>query len=326
MLRYFFIAISLLIVIIVYTIWDNNQIKTVKKEILIENLPKELDGFTILQISDLHEKEFGKNQAKLVNKINSLSYDALVFTGDMLKENNSKNYYPYFTLIEGIENKDFSMFVPGNTDPSPYDFDGNLNYKKTKFVTEMEQKGVILLESSFVVEKGNSKVHFVDFDFSIQNERYIESLKMKLNQGDPKSSEVIKYKIKLFNESPAIENLDSKDVVIALTHFPVVDQHLDSILSNSLTSLRSYDLIIAGHYHGGQIRLPFFGALFVPEAWYDMGGLFPPKNRVKGLWEYRNIKQYVSTGLGSSKANKLFEFRLFNTPEINLLILKSKSR
>jgi predicted MPP superfamily phosphohydrolase len=40
---------------------------------------------------------------------------------------------------------------------------------------------------------------------------------------------------------------------------------------------------MAGHYHGGQFRIPFVGALFVLEAWYEKSGLFPPQDRVKGL-------------------------------------------
>jgi len=45
---------------------------------------------------------------------------------------------------------------------------------------------------------------------------------------------------------------------------------------------------------------------------------------VKGLWEYKQTKQYVSAGLGTSDAIPFLKFRLFNPPEINVLTLKSK--
>lgn len=281
------IAFSIMLILIIYTAVDNNGIKIVGQEVAINHLPQGLDGFTILQISDLHEKEFGRDQARLIKKINSLSYDAIVFTGDMLKSNGSMNYKPFFNLLEGIDNKENAFFVLGNTDPNGFEN----SYEKTDFLVGMERRGVMPLESYFTVTKNNAKIHFVNFDFSILN---------------PEDS----YEI------------GGSDVLIGLTHYPVVDKKLDYYFSDSTYTVRDFDLLIAGHYHGGQIRIPFLGALFIPEGWYPRDGLFPPQDRVKGLWEYRGIKQYVSTGLGSSDAISVLDFRLFNTPEINVLTLR----
>ncbi|WP_316569194.1 metallophosphoesterase [Neobacillus sp. YIM B06451] len=277
-----FALIIIVFTLITYTFVDNQRIKIAKQEVVIGHLPKELNGFTILQISDLHEKEFGKDQVRLIKKINTLSYDAIVFTGDMLKNSESTNYKPFYDLLDGIDNKETALFVPGNTDPESYD---NFNHK-TDFVVGIEQRGVKLLESNYRVEKNTGKVIFVSFENALEG-----------------SSE-------------------SKDVLIGLTHYPVVDAKIDFIFSKPNHIVRDLDLLMAGHYHGGQIRLPLFGAIFIPEGSYPMDGLFPPQDRVKGLWEYRKIKQYVSTGLGSSDAIPLLDFRYFNTPEINLLILR----
>ncbi|MEH7226493.1 metallophosphoesterase [Bacillus sp. JJ1566] len=319
------ITISILIVIITaYTVWDNKRIKIEKQEIVIENLPKELENYTILQVTDLHEKEFGNNQSSLINKINSIYYDAIVFTGDMLENKKSTNYIPFYSLLDGIENKKTALFVPGNTDPESYYVSKDRKFLKVDFVTGMEKRGIRLLESLQSVKKGDSNVHFVNFELSIQNETYLKSIEKNIQSKNLSFIGHLEHYNHLYKEVQAIDHKGHNDIVIALTHYPVVDARLDNIASDSMYSLRDIDLILAGHYHGGQIRLPFIGALFVPESWDDNNGFFPPQDRVKGLWKYRNIKQYVSAGLGSSNAKPYLNFRLFNTPEINVLVLKKE--
>lgn len=303
-MKYLFVLLFLLfLVLAIYTFIDNNRTIIVEQQIVVDDLAEELEGFTILQITDLHEKEFGNNQKRLINKINSLTYDAIIFTGDMLDDINSENYKPFYDLIEGIEDRENAWFVPGNADPLSY-----IAGKKSEFISGMEKRGVKLLEKIETVTKGDSEVHFVDFEMSIRKFNFAEEL-------------TILHPHQM-NGLPKLNDLKDSDVLIALSHYPVVDYRIDSITSDPKYVMRNFDLIIAGHYHGGQIRLPLIGALFVPEAWDEKSGLFPPQNRVKGLWEYKGFKQYVSAGLGSSDAISFLKFRLFNTPEINLLTLK----
>src|SRR5690625_475107 len=90
-----FILACILIVFVAFisfTMWDNYRIKVVKEDIIIQDLPDELEGFQILQITDLHEKEFGQKQKRLLKTINLLAYDVIVFTGDMLANRESTNY------------------------------------------------------------------------------------------------------------------------------------------------------------------------------------------------------------------------------------------
>lgn len=320
-----FIIMGSILFFVIFIVMDNNRIKVVKQEVFIHDLPKDLDGFTILQITDLHEKEFGANQSRLIEKINSVKYDSIVFTGDMLNSETSTNYLPFYSLIEGISNKESALFVPGNADPDIYVLDNWMTYHKSEFISGMEKRGVRLLESLFTIEKGGSKIHFIDFEISSREpKKYLEQLSMGLGNEGRRNKEYVDHQKKLIEQVSSFEEMDDKDILIGVTHYPVVDKKIDNIALDNNNILRDYDLIVAGHYHGGQIRLPLIGALFVPEPWYERYGLFPPQNRVKGLWEYKNIKQYVSTGLGSSNAIPFLKFRLLNTPEINLLTLKTR--
>ncbi|MCL7746093.1 metallophosphoesterase [Halalkalibacter alkaliphilus] len=309
----------LFVVLIIYTVWDNQRIIVVEQEIVIEHLPEGFDGFTILQITDLHEREFGKNQASLIEKVNSVKYDAIVFTGDMLDSNASTNYRPFYQLIEGIHNKTHALYVPGNADPNNYFLHPTRPFEKDEFIKGMEHRGVKLLESIYTInDEAGAAIQFVEFDIAVKNKE------IYLNRPEPNNEAYKAYmdhQKQLFDE---MESLDKSNVTIALSHYPIVDRRIDYMASSPQFMFRQFDLLLAGHYHGGQIRLPFIGALFVPEPWYDRRGILPPRDRVKGLWEYRGIQQYVSTGLGSSDAIPMLRFRFLNPPEINILTLKKK--
>lgn len=87
----------------------------------------------------------------------------------------------------------------------------------------------------------------------------------------------------------------------------------------SIESDMGYDLVLSGHYHGGQYRIPFYGALFVPEI--NGNGFLPKQSEVSGLVNRSGYAEYISRGLGSSSSIKALEFRLFNTPELNVIKL-----
>ena len=74
-----------------------------------------------------------------------------------------------------------------------------------------------------------------------------------------------------------------------------------------------FSLVLSGHAHGGQFRLPFIGGFIAPGQ-----GLFPKYD--SGLYEKNGTKMIVSRGLG----NSIIPLRIFNRPEIVTVILKSE--
>ena len=68
--------------------------------------------------------------------------------------------------------------------------------------------------------------------------------------------------------------------------------------------------MLAGHAHGGQVRLPFIGGLYAPGQ-----GVFP--RYTSGLHNVKETSMVISRGLG----NSLFPLRVFNRPELVLVTL-----
>lgn len=102
------------------------------------------------------------------------------------------------------------------------------------------------------------------------------------------------------------DNLQAKEDVfsLALVHNP-----MEIIKKNT-----SFDLILSGHTHGGQIRLPFIGAIFIPGqgflAEYD-----------KGLFQINEkTKLYIDSGLG----NTFLPIRFMNRSQVSLIRIYSK--
>lgn len=309
------IAAAILIVIlsiIGYQVYDNYRITVVKETVLISDLPQAFEGFTILQVTDLHGKYFGQNQAYLMAQINALEYDMIAFTGDM--ETSSNSFSPFLALLEGIENKERMFYVNGNYDLA-YD---SLTGKNTEVGTLLGKHGCVLLTEPYPIEKDGNTLWLTDLTTRPYRgyEVYsgIPPREFKTDeQYQAYQSRLTKF-LRIY--APAAND---GDVKVALAHIPFTKSDLEKGVPkhNNL----EFDVVLAGHYHGGQIRIPFYGAPFIPvmtSSFYD--GFFPDQNYVSGLATGNGLQQYISRGLGASN----LPFRLFNTPEINLLTLKSK--
>ena len=104
-------VILLLLIGTIYNIYDNNRFLVAEQDIFLSDLPESFDNYRILQISDLHGKYFGEQQIELLEAINGMEYDCILFTGDMNKYENSdsKSSQSILELLNGIENKETAV-------------------------------------------------------------------------------------------------------------------------------------------------------------------------------------------------------------------------
>jgi predicted MPP superfamily phosphohydrolase len=93
-----------------------------------------------------------------------------------------------------------------------------------------------------------------------------------------------------------------EDYTVLLSHRPEL---FDVYVQNGV------DLVLSGHAHGGQFRVPFLGGLVAPNQ-----GLFPQYDG--GVYKSGKTTMIVSRGIG----NSAFPFRINNRPELVIVELK----
>ncbi|KRQ86390.1 putative metallophosphoesterase [Caloramator mitchellensis] len=104
----------------------------------------------------------------------------------------------------------------------------------------------------------------------------------------------------------ALFNIDKNNFTILLSHSP------DVIIKNRNIDV---DLILSGHTHGGQIRLPLIGALVAPGQ-----GFLPEYD--KGLFKINNTLLYIDSGVGTSH----YPIRFLNRSQISLIRICNKDK
>jgi predicted MPP superfamily phosphohydrolase len=234
------IALTVLVLLFVYYVLQLNWISVSTQTVHLKDLPIDFNGYKILQLSDLHNKEFGEGNKKLAKKINGIKPDLVVITGDML--NNSQdipdNGEVLIRLIENLNQNYPIIYVTGEHEEGLYYEDRN---KYLNEGTKLNNLGVVVLNDgqTTVAREGATIILY--------------GLKEHLS-GD------IQIKERLGETT-------EEEVNILLSHRPF---YFDEYTNWGA------DLVFSGDTHGGMIRLPFIGGVVSTEGLfpeYD-GGLF----------------------------------------------------
>lgn len=221
-------AITALIVIVAFLYWQNNDIVTTNINIENSKIPNNFDKFKILQVSDLHNKEFGKNQEKLVNLTKEINPDIIVVTGDAIdsRRTNIDIAIDYLSQVAKIYP---TYYVTGNHERRISDYN--------KFEESLIKSKVKVLNNQFEnIKIGNEEISLI----GMKDISFITS--------DDKSEEYLSILNNIKKET-------NNNFTILLSHRPdIIDVY----------SKANVDLVFTGHAHGGQIRLPFTDGLFAP--------------------------------------------------------------
>ena len=265
-----FIFLLVIIISFLFLYLNNNIIVVTNINYINEKIPDSFSNYKIVHISDLHNKEFGKNQRRLLNKIDKIKPDIIVITGDIV-DMNKYNMDVAIDFVNGAKKIANVYYVSGNHEAS-------LDYEYIR--EELINAGAIVLDNEIEnISYGNEEIEIIGV-------------------ADPELYGMERL------EKTIREYKDEDMFQILLSHRPEIFD---------LYSEVGIDLVLSGHAHGGQFRIPFLGGIVSPNQ-----GLLP--KYTSGKYVKDNTTLVVSRGLG----NSIIPVRFFNLPEIVVISLNSR--
>ena len=248
------------------------------------------DKIKIIFLSDLHNKEYGEKNERLLRAIRQTFPDLILIGGDMLVGKEKASYGTALSFVESLTAFCPVIYANGNheqrmkEEPEKY----SSSYKEYRRL--LRSKGVLFLENgSTQVKVHGKKIRISGLELPL--ETYKKFRKEHVDGGTVE--ECLGFVPR--------ERAD-RDYQILLAHNPA---YMDAYKEWGA------DLILSGHLHGGIARIPGIGGVISPQAF-----LFPKYSGEMTTEGEQTI--IVSRGLGSHTIN----IRLFNMPEVILIELK----
>lgn len=234
--RTFLITIILIILGCLFVYFENNNIVITKYTYKNEQIPSQFENLKILQISDLHNAQFGKNQNTIIRKIKKCQPDMIFITGDII-DANRYDLQKAITLVKQVVDIAPTYYVSGNHEA------WSNHYNEVKAAL-LEEKVVVLDNDSIDIKRGKDSITLIglkdpaflhsDYFFGTDYSAWENYLKSQVKDN--------KFEI-LLSHRPELMDIYKKHNV---------------------------DLVFSGHVHGGQFRLPFVGGVVGPDQ-----GFFP---------------------------------------------------
>ena len=265
-----------------YVMWENTALKTREFEYASENVPAGFDGFRITLLADLHSRCFGRGNANLLAALEATHPDMIALAGDMANGRPRASVDTAIALAEGAAAIAPTFYVTGNHEAA-------IPKKEfSRMCNHMAMSGVVvLMDDSQTVERGGDRICVAGLcDQSFDKRSY----------GGNEQVSVDFRTMKLVR--------DESDFVLLLAHRP---DFLD------IYSRYGADLVLCGHTHGGQWRVPGGKAIYVP------GQGFNPEY-VDGEYSLGRTTMFVTRGLGAS----VVPVRLCCRPEITVITLRHR--
>lgn len=225
------------IVFLGYNIYQNQHFEVNEITIKCETLPDDFQGFKIVQVSDLHNAEFGENNSELLSVIKEQSPDIIVITGDIV-DSRRTNVQIARDFVNDASKIAPVYYVTGNHESRVKIEDEIDNVK-------LNENVIVLHNKDIFIEKGESVIQLIGVDDPDYN-------------AVSDSTEYMNNRLEKYCNNEYFK--------ILLSHRPEL---FEVYVENEM------NVIFSGHAHGGQFRLPFIGGVIAPHQGffpkYDAG-------------------------------------------------------
>lgn len=273
------VAVAVLAALVIWIAWGNTALELNAYTIISSKLPQSFDGYRIAHVSDLHNVEMGKDNEKLLAMLRDADPDMIAITGDLIDSRDTDIEIALQFVREAVKIAP-CYYVTGNHEVRVKEY-GELK-------TGMEAAGVTVLEDARA-------------EISMEGESII-----LIGVNDP--SYQTDY---LFGDAESVMDAKLEELHTENGAFTVLLSHRPELFDTYVN--HNIDVVLSGHAHGGQFRLPFIGGLVAPNQ-----GLFPEYDA--GIYTEGNTNMLVSRGIG----NSILPFRINNRPEVILIELQTE--
>lgn len=278
------LLVCLVIILLWVMIWDTNRFVVRKYSFRSDKLKKDC---RIVFLSDLHNKEYGAGNEKLLQAIGELAPDLILAGGDMLKAKPGASFEKAVAFLLKCGEKYPVYHALGNHEYRAGIYPENYGTMYQDYRESFRDSNIRFLD--------NESVSLPDFGIrltglTIDREYYKRFGKRKMREGYLEET---------------VGKADPSSYQILLAHNPEYFPDYGAW---------EPDLVLAGHVHGGVVRIPGFKGLVSPS-------LLPFPHYDGGLFEEHGSRMVISRGLGMHT----IPVRLFNPGELVVVELKADS-
>ena len=269
------VCAAVLVALVIWVVWSNVALVVTRYTVSDPELPAAFAGFRIAHISDLHNDWMGKPGGKLLTQLVTAQPDIIVLTGDLVDSRRTDIPAALAFAAEAVKIAP-CYYAPGNHESRIPEYE---TLKKG-----LADLGVVVLENEKVeLRRGDETVTLMGVLDPTFATDYVKERAAQIMD----------------------ENLQS---IPKPEGFSILLAHQPELIE--IYAKHSVDLVLSGHVHGGQARLPFVGAIYAPSQ-----GLFPKYDA--GLFEEGDTRMIISRGIG----NSVIPLRFNNPPELVLITL-----
>lgn len=251
-----------LIALTLYYFWFESNVIRVVRYKV--KMPAGFDGFRIVHVSDLHNHRFGRGQRRLMRLIEREKPDMIAVTGDLIHNEYVSAALEFAALAAKLCPV---YYVNGNHEC--------ILAFQNDFYDRLRERGVTVLDNEYTnLQRGGDSIRLIGLS---------DPMSHRTARGPRGRRAAAAQVLKTL--------IDGDGYNLLLTHRPEM-----------FAEYRDVDLVLSGHAHAGQVRLPFVGAVVTP------GEGFRPKYDV-GRFDEGKTTMLVSGGLGSSNVVPRFNNR-----------------